>query len=723
MTTSKYFQRSLRGLMAATALTMGMGVAAQQPDTPTSQMEHLDRGLVVMPIGSGQYFASWRLFGTDTPGTTFELLKNGKTSKKDIYQTTSVRVSGKATDTFQVVTLQNGVAVDTTAEVTPWSKAYLELHLDRPAKQNGKAYFPNDCSVGDVDGDGQYELFVKWDPENSKDNSNSGSSNPVIIDCYKLDGTKLWRVNLGMNIRAGAHYTQFMVYDFDGDGHAEMICKTAPGSMDGNGDYVSNAADDANILSTSNSTDYRNSEGRILSGPEYLTVFDGQTGKALHTIWYNPNRAGKFNQVDSHPEKSFWNDNYGNRADRHLACVAYLDGPDHNASAVMCRGYYTRAYVWAVDFEGGKLKHKWLHASVNRNTVELYDAEWNKTTRTYDSNTSGVGNYHTLFGNGNHNLSCGDVDGDGCDEIIWGSGAVDNDGQLLYCVGFGHGDAIHLGDLDPDRPGYELFDVHEESVGSYGADLHDARTGEVLVRRTADRDTGRGLAADFEPKYRGAEFTYATQTNSFTIQGQVFAYSNPGMNFRIFWDGDEYEELFNNITVSKWDEGANTALGLGFGRNALSAYGHPASCNGTKATPNLTADLFGDWREEIVLWSTADSATLNIYTSAYATEWRVPTLMHDHMYRMGVAWENVAYNQPPHLGYYLPDYVASFRGISADGIKGIYDSGTDSSKVVRRDYFTTDGRQVAPEAVRHGIFIERALHTDGHFTTRKITLQ
>ena len=478
MTTSKYFQRSLRGLMAATALTMGMGVAAQQPDTPTSQMEHLDRGLVVMPIGSGQYFASWRLFGTDTPGTTFELLKNGKTSKKDIYQTTSVRVSGKATDTFQVVTLQNGVAVDTTAEVTPWSKAYLELHLDRPAKQNGKAYFPNDCSVGDVDGDGQYELFVKWDPENSKDNSNSGSSNPVIIDCYKLDGTKLWRVNLGMNIRAGAHYTQFMVYDFDGDGHAEMICKTAPGSMDGNGDYVSNAADDANILSTSNSTDYRNSEGRILSGPEYLTVFDGQTGKALHTIWYNPNRAGKFNQVDNHPEKSFWNDNYGNRADRHLACVAYLDGPDHNASAVMCRGYYTRAYVWAVDFEGGKLKHKWLHASVNRNTVELYDAEWNKSTRTYDSNTSGVGNYHTLFGNGNHNLSCGDVDGDGCDEIIWGSGAVDNDGQLLYCVGFGHGDAIHLGDLDPDRPGYELFDVHEESVGSYGADLHDARTGE-----------------------------------------------------------------------------------------------------------------------------------------------------------------------------------------------------------------------------------------------------
>ena len=717
------FTRFLLGLSLFTCHSLTATVSAQQPDTPASQMEHLDRGLVVMPAGNGQYFVSWRLFGTDTPYTTFELLKNGQSVKKDIYQTTSLKVSGKATDAFQVVTLQNGVAVDTTAEVAPWSKAYLELHLDRPEKQNGKAYFPNDCSVGDVDGDGQYEIFLKWDPENSKDNSNTGSSNPVIIDCYKLDGTKLWRVNLGVNIRAGAHYTQFMVYDFDGDGHAEMICKTAPGSKDGNGEYVSYAADDATILGTSNTVDLRDGNGRILSGAEYLTVFDGQTGKALHTIWYNPNRAGNFNQVNAHPEKSFWNDNYGNRADRHLACVAYLDGPDHNPSAVMCRGYYTRAYVWAVDFDGSKLKHKWLHASVNRNTVEVYDAEWNKTTRTYNSNTSGVGNYYTLFGNGNHNLSCGDVDGDGCDEIIWGSGAVDNDGQLLYSVGFGHGDAIHLADLDPDRPGYELFDVHEESVGSYGADLHDARTGEVLIRRTADRDTGRGLAADFDASYRGAEFTYATQASSYDIHGHSISSTNPGMNFRIFWDGDEYEELFDDINVTKWENGTTKALGLGISRNALSAYGQPASCNSTKATPNLTADLFGDWREEIVLWSTSDSATLNIYTSAYATEWRVPTLMHDHMYRMGVAWENVAYNQPPHLGYYLPDYVASFRGIPADAIKGVYDNDTDNGKVVRRDYFTADGRLTAPESVRHGIYIVRTVYTDGHCDTRKIVLK
>ena len=657
-------------LLLASALSMAsMNTLAQAPDTPTSQMEKLDRGLIAFPTTAGHCFASWRLLGTDDKHTTFALLKNGKKVADNLYKTTSLQISCTATDKLQVVTFQNGVPVDTTAEVSPWPQAYLSIHLDRPEAIGGKEYYPNDCSVGDVDGDGQYEIFLKWDPANSKDNSNTGASNPVIIDCYKLDGTKLWRVNLGINIRAGAHYTQFMVYDFNGDGKAEMICKTAPGSKDSEGQYVSYAATDTQIKGTSNLEDLRDGNGRILKGSEYLTVFDGLTGKAIHTIWYNPNRAGNFNRSDPHPEKSYWNDNYGNRADRHLACVAYLDGPDKNPSAVMCRGYYTRAYLWAVDFDGQELKHKWLHASVNRTTVELYDANWNKTTKTYNSNTSGIGNYYTMFGNGNHNLSVADVDGDGCDEIIWGSGAVDNDGHLLYSVGFGHGDAIHLADLDPDRPGYEVFDVHEESTGSYGCDLHDARTGEVLVRKTSDRDTGRGIAADFDGLYRGAEFTYATQASTFKINGTSIYGNNPGMNFRIYWDGDEYEETLDDINISKWNAGTTTILGLGFGRNALSAFGRPASCNSTKATPCLTADLFGDWREEVIYWSKTDSATINIYSSAFTTNYRVPTLMHDHTYRLGVAWENVAYNQPPHLGYYLPDFIQSFQGEDPTGIK------------------------------------------------------
>ena len=679
-------------------------VNAQSPnDTPVSQMEHLDRGLIAISYATTKCFVGWRLLGTDNQHTTFQLLKNGTLLQDDIYKATSLTVDGTKDDKFQVVTVQDGVPVDTTAEVSPWAQPYLPIKLNRPAAVNNAGYAPNDMSVGDADGDGQYELFVKWDPQNSKDNAQSGVTSPVVIDCYRLDGTQLWRVNLGNNIRAGAHYTQFMVYDFDGDGKAEMICKTAPGSKDGEGQYVSMAATDNNIKNTANNTIYRNGDGRILTGPEFLTVFDGMTGKALHTIWYNPNRAGKFNQIDSHPAKSFWNDDYGNRADRHLACVAFLDGPDKNPSAVMCRGYYTRAYLWAVDFDGKQLHHKWLHASVSNNNVEFYDADWKKTTRSYTTNTGGKGAQHTMFGNGNHNLSVGDVDGDGCDEIIWGSAAVDNDGSLLYSVGFGHGDAIHMADLNPDRPGYEVMDVHESDIAPYGADVHDARTGEVLVLKTSSRDTGRGLAADYDSRYRGCEFTYATQTMSYTIDGKAIVNANPGMNFRIYWDGDPYEELLDNVTISKWNNGKASALGMGFNRNMIATYGKPASCNSTKATPCLTADLFGDWREEVILWSTTDSCTINIYSSGYTTDYRVPTLMHDHLYRMGVAWQNVAYNQPPHLGYYLEDYIDSFQGISVTGIH----QHVGNTAPVDNAWYTLQGIRIGDKPTQPGIYINK----------------
>ena len=653
---------------------------AQDPSaTPVSQMEKLDRGLIVFPYASGRYFASWRLLGTDDKNTSFELLKNGQPYKSNIFQNTCLNnISATSTDKFQIVTYQNGVAVETSLEVAPWSNYYLQLKLDKPANGAlGGTYSPNDCTVGDVDGDGQYEIFVKWDPSNSKDNSQNDKTDNVFIDCYKLNGTKLWRIDLGGNIRAGAHYTQFMVYDFDGDGKAEMMCKTAPGSKDGVGNYVNQATTDAAIKSADNTKDWRNSAGRINGGQEYLTVFNGLTGAAIHTIAYYPNRNTKAELSEA--EGTFnWDDrsgktdkgSYGNRGERYLAAVAYLAGADKNPSGVFSRGYYTYAYIWAVDFDGQHLATRWLHSSDKTTSYRLMDASGNEETLQGTICTSGLGRY-TMYANGNHNLSIGDVDGDGKDEIIWGSAALDDDGKMLYSVGFGHGDAIHLGDLNPDRPGLELFDVHEEK-GDYAWDMHDAATGEIIWKGgQKGQDNGRGLAADIVDTSRGYEFwsSYGGFKNDSrdqnpynTISGLQAGNKTPSMNFRIYWDGDAQDELLDNISISKYNKNAN-ATTLGVGTSSITGQ----SNNGTKATPNLSADIFGDWREELILRNSTNDALL-IFSTATPTNYRVPTLMHDHIYRMGICWQNVAYNQPPHLGYYLPDYIESFQGNDPTGI-------------------------------------------------------
>lgn len=689
-----------RKLLYVALLMLGMsGVSAHHiaaQNASSSYMEHLDRGVVALPAQGQGIFVSWRMLGTDSKDVCFDVERDGKVIASHIKATNYTDQDGKAAHTYQIVTYQempkaDGIAPrEVSQKVKPWTDLYKSLPIDRPkggTTPDGRSYTytPNDCSVGDVDGDGEYEIILKWDPSNSHDNSHNGYTGDVIFDCYKLSGKKLWRINLGKNIRAGAHYTQFLVYDFDGDGKAEMICKTSAGSVDGKEKFVNEVATDEDIRCLDNKADYRNGAGRVQTGPELLTVFNGKTGQAIHTIWYNPNRAfGVGRQVaegeslkDGFPAySSVWGDkgNYGNRGERYLAGVAFLDGKDHLPSAVMCRGYYTRSYLWAVDFDGKQLKTKWLHAST----------------------TSG-----TAYAQGAHSLAVGDVDGDGCDEITYGSAAINNDGTLLYSTGLGHGDAQHLGDLDPDRPGLEYFMVHEEYP--YGSDLRDAKTGEILYRTLDRDDTGRGLAADIDANHRGYEMWSSDNPEVRDCKGNVIVEAKdawkkrsgekkkkqapqqgdwnsnekttfravspmPAMNFRIYWDGDLQDELLANGRaphfppyLQKWNGKEAVALPLSNGKQ-LFEMGHSVSCNWTKATPNLQADLFGDWREEVVYWDESDAAHLNIFTTNIPTDYRVPTLMHDHIYRMGVAWQNVGYNQPPHLGYYLPDKAEKVSG-------------------------------------------------------------
>lgn len=608
--------------------------------------EKLDRGVFAMYTGTG-VFVSWRSLPEDAKSMTFDVYRDGtKVNAEPLTAGTNFTdPAGTAGAKYSVKAYVGTEQAWETPAVAAEADVYRRIKLDRPAggtfpgnSSNSDSkhtvtddytYTPNDCSVGDVDGDGEYEIFVKWDPSNSQDNSFYGKTGNVYIDCYKMDGTKLWRIDLGRNIRAGAHYTQFMVFDFDGDGKAELCCKTAPGTKDGKGKYVIMGNDDP-------TKDYSTSKGIVVDGPEYLTMFDGLTGAELSTVQYDPLRS-------VHAQSSSgWGDSYGNRSERYLAGVAYLDG--EHPSVIMVRGYYTHAYIVAWDFDGKELKQRWKHASTKK----------------------GSGAY----GEGAHSLTVGDVDGDGKDEIVFGSACIDHDGNLLYRTGFGHGDALHLGDFDPDREGLEIFMVHEEtgSAYKYDSEFRDAKTGEVIWGTLqSGNDIGRGLTGNISDQWRGYEvwpgsyYEGGTNVNAtFDCKGNLLTNKRFDTNFRIYWDGDLLDELFDGKYSSSTGLCAPVVTKINAnltGSTQLATFKDwdAQTCNTTKATPCLQADILGDWREELILWDGTNSSDLLIFSTPIESRYRVPCLMTDHNYRLAVAWQNTAYNQPPHLSYYLED--------------------------------------------------------------------
>lgn len=618
----------MKGIILPMILAAAPIMGFSQTYSHTVEAEHLTRGVVAVSKPGGGVLVTWRSLISDDPMMSFDIYRDGtKINAQPITKSTNFDdPSGTSGATYEVKCLIGSSVVDSQS-ATAWESIYKKVHLDRPEggvspaggknEQREYTYTPDDVSVGDVDGDGEYELIVKWFPTNQADNSHTRYTGKTYLDCYKLDGTKLWRIDLGINIRSGNHYTQFMVYDFDGDGKAELMCKTAPGTIDGTGKAVVMDDDDP-------TADYRKSDGVVMSGPEYLTVFEGATGAEITSVAYNPPRSIESN----------WGDSYGNRCERYLAGVAYLDG--QHPSAVFCRGYYTASYLWAVDFDGKNITERWLHVS----------------------NTKGQGAY----GEGAHSLTVGDVDGDGFDEIVYGAASIDHDGTLLYRTGAGHGDALHLSQMMPSREGLQVYMPHEEKSSAYkwDAELRDALTGEILYGiPQSGTDNGRGLAANITSATPGYEY-WSSVHRVPQNQGVDVGSAKPSINFRVFWDGDLLDELLDGTSVTKSNEAVTSVSTL----QSFAGYSNAASCNSTKKTPNLQADILGDWREEIILHDGSTESDLLIFTTPIPTDYKVTCLMQDRQYREAIAWQNVAYNQPPHLSYCLEEKFATSATIA-----------------------------------------------------------
>ena len=620
-------------LNAVVAFSVATSLYAQPHyDYSKLQREDLGRGVVAIRESESAVCLSWRYFSSDPVQTTFNVYRNGEkiaevpsnvgTFYRDLY-------AGSEKTVYTVRAVVDGKEKQGKCEsyILPADApmGYLQIPLDKPDDGVTPAgdtftYSANDASIGDVDGDGQYEIILKWDPSNARDNSHDGYTGNVLLDCYRLTGEKLWRIDLGRNIRAGAHYTQFMVFDLDHDGKAEVVMKTADGTVDGKGQVIGKADADYREAGIANDKEHtRTLQGRILKGNEYLTVFSGLTGEALKTVDYVPARG---NVQD-------WGDDYANRCDRFLACVAYLDGI--HPSVVMCRGYYTRTVLAAFDWDGKELTQRWV----------------------FDSNNPGGEGY---AGQGNHNLRVGDVDGDGCDEIVYGSCAIDNDGKGLYTTGMGHGDAMHMTCFSPTMQGLQVWDCHENKKD--GSSFRDAATGKVLFQIKSPMDVGRCMATDIDPRNIGLEMWSSDSHGLLNLQGEVIGSTPKSMpvNMAVWWDGDLLRELLDKNTVLKYDWEENIC-------KPLINFDGSAFNNGTKSNPCLQGDLIGDWREEVLVRD-VDSKALRLYVTTIPTQYRFHTFLEDPIYRISIATQNVAYNQPTQPGFYFGTDLGKglFRG-------------------------------------------------------------
>ena len=733
-------KKSLLALLPAALLLAVPSQASAQNVGPKynyekMQHEYLGRGLVAIHNGDGKVSVSWRYLYGEPVDQGFDLYrqvgkkKAVKLNSEPIKSSTFYVDEGVDVSKTNIYTVKvcgsDKVEAGAKYTLTPAlaEKPYLSFKVKPVEGFEEGAYTPCDATVADLDGDGEYEFVIKM-VTTEYDNGGGGlCTEGSLIDAYKMDGTFMWRIDLGLNIRQGAHYTMMELYDFDGDGKAELALKTAEGTTFGDGTKIGDVNGDGRM-------DYRITDrsnrayGKILEGPEFLSIIEGATGKELARTNFIP-RGSEFE----------FGDNTGNRVDRYLGGAGYFDG--ERPSILICRGYYAKTVVEAWDWRDGKLTRRWC----------------------FDTTADG-GKYKKFEGQGNHNLRIGDVDGDGKDEVVYGAALIDHDGTGVY-YGLGHGDAMYLADIDLDIPGLEVWQSHENAPQRANSELREAASGKTIWGIPGIEDVGRAAAEDIDPRFRGVELWTSGSDGVYTADGRFISEKVPGINFAIWWDGDLNREVLDGyyygdteftpsggqmpaalreqMQALRGGMGGPGGPGMGPGgpqgqpgqpgqpggpqgapgqggpqggmpQGAPQMGGAPgqggpqagapqarekretpdalksvmritkwtgngvepidlpdqinvAANNGSKSNPCISADLFGDWREELVC-RTQDNTEVRIYMTDFPTDYRFYTLMSDNIYRMSVLGENICYNQPPLMGRYFGSDLGKFWNIS-----------------------------------------------------------
>ena len=672
--------------------------------------DNLDRGLVAVNMGSST-FLSWRILAHEYFGVTYNVYRDG-TKVNAVPLTVSNYIDSSVGTSYTVSAVVDGVEQAQSTAISPWTNmdtggaktvssatypGYIDITLARVLDRTNTDvtetatgtinYVANDAIFADLNGDRDLEFIIKrmnlTDANNFYPESNTTAYD--VIEAYDVDystgqATRMWWIDCGPNmVSLNSTEINFLAYDWDEDGIAEVVLRGADNMI------VHTSTGGSIVIGTPGV----NTRGTIThaanatftnTGKEYLIYLNGQTGETYQVMEYPLKRiedseynAWSGTYTEAQMEQKAWGTGIlGHRSSKYYMGAPFLDG--RSASLFLARGIYTRHKMIAMDLGSN---HQW------------------QTRWTWSCNDPSS----DWYGQGFHNYVIADVDDDGKDEIMYGSMVIDDNGKGLHTTGYGHGDAMHVGDFDPYRPGPELYVCLEENP-YWGSAYRSGTTGEIYYKYTSNPtaeelaadakagDDGRCMAGNFLNDYPGGEArSVGSGLISCVKDQELFSSSSSPFewyqcNFRIYWDGDLLDELLYNSSYPDKDLKLDKP-GSGGGRLFTST-----NCqlnNDSKCNPCFSGDVLGDWREEILMRS---GTNVRLYTTTIPTTHAMPSLWFDHQYRQAMGTQMQVYNQPPHVSYFmgeLENITVAPPPLTMSGRREVSNGGTISTDMDGED--------------------------------------